>query len=546
MTTGNIVSRLVDVVMIAKTESIDYEQYQALPLERIDLYRNLTQLRMIYFDGGFRSHLEILNKALYGRFSGNATNEQKRKMLSIWNMVSLNSILALSPLINQGLNCKIINNFDAEQDLFRAYCDQTPRPLIAISATFILSWVDIKRLVGKIRAYAPDAKIVMGGAFANDQYLNGGVSLLGKMMVRYGIDYVLHGFNSELDLMQLALRYRDGGLSDIPNLVYVDDKGNAAATAEAWHQPNLGEDPIPWDKIDLPEQTTTVQIRTSSGCPFSCSFCTYPVSAGGFHVNDPDMGLKVQLEKIRGINSISSLIFIDDTLNVPVSRFKKILDIMQGFDFTWYSFLRAQFVDDNIVRQMKDSGCDGVYLGIESANDTILRNMNKNVSVEEYRRGIALLKKHGIPVLAAFVLGFPGEDESTIRDNISFINDTGLDYYSLKEFYYLHSAPVHEKTHEFGLHGMGHEWRHNSMTSRQASGFKLEMFDAIHNSEYVDADTSLWYLAYLRGRGLDWGGIKKVQTVLNEMIGRDNRGNFEDKDDLLSALRAHLSPILHT
>jgi len=194
-------------------------------------------------------------------------------------------------------------------------------------------------------------------------------------------------------------------------------------------------------------------------------------------------------------------------------------------------------VDEDIVRLMRSSGCDGVYLGLESTDDKILKAMNKKATSANYSIGVNLLNKYGIRMLAAFIIGFPGETSDSVKENIAFIRNNNIPYYSLKEFYYLHTAPIHQQREQFNLNGIGNEWQHNTMTSIQASEMKSELFKEVNDSIYVDADISLWYLAYLRDRGLSWNSIDKVQRTLNEMMKRDEEGFYENKEDLFAVIR---------
>src|SRR5258707_825167 len=95
-----------DLILIGRNEIIDYKKYLRLPLDRIDIYRDLVQLRMTYFDGGFRPYLEILNKALYGDYWLSAGYPSRRELLSIWNLNSVNSALAVSQALRAGYGCK--------------------------------------------------------------------------------------------------------------------------------------------------------------------------------------------------------------------------------------------------------------------------------------------------------------------------------------------------------------------------------------------------------------------------------------------------------
>ena len=529
-----------DLIMIGRNEIVDYKKYISLPLDRVEIYRDLVQLRMTYFDGGFRPYLEILNKALYGEYWLDAGYEARRQLLSIWNLNSVNSALAVSQALRAGYSCKIIHNFDSEFDQFLKAVGDQKEPLVGISTTYILDWSVISRMLKQIRQAVPGARIVVGGAYINDHFLNRGVQSLKAPMQKLGINYAVYSYNSEDDLARLMDAIKAGTVGEVKNVAFLDAEGGFHANADLWMEPYLDGADMPWDQIEQQDGCGTLQLRTSTGCPFKCAFCTYPVIAKGFQYGELE-ALVHQLDHIKE-KPIDALIFIDDTFNLPVKRFKEILQILKGYKFRWYSFFRAQYCDEETARLMKESGCDGVYLGIESANDDVLKNMDKKSTVEQYRRGTKLLKDVGIPTFAAFVLGFPGETEQSIQDNIRFIEEVGLDYYSLKEFYYMPTAPVHQKREKYGLEGDGNNWKHATMDSQQASYHKGVIYRTVKNSVYVDADTGLWYLAYLRDRGFSWDAIRASQIVLNKMMSRDDEGRYAEKDDLFAELQAALKP----
>src|SRR3546814_3887353 len=105
--------------------------------------------------------------------------------------------------------------------------------------------------------------------------------------------------------------------------------------------------------------------------------------------------------------------------------------------------------------------------------------MNKRATNKQVAEGVSLLNKYDIDYLAAFVLGFPGETDETIQENIDFIRDNGVRYYSLKEFYYMPHTLVHEKREEYGLTGEGGKWSQATMNHDRAAEIKLEMCQSI-------------------------------------------------------------------
>ncbi len=317
------------------------------------------------------------------------------------------------------------------------------------------------------------------------------------------------------------LARRDGDSIDgIKNLCHISgklDSGDYKANPAVWNDPLLAEIPPTWDKLEMPFLNRTIQIRTASGCPFACAFCSYPTTARGWKTIDSDH-VRHHLDSVMRIPGVENIIFIDDTFNVPPRRFEELLHIFCEYDFEWFSFLRVQYADENIIKLMKESGCRGVYLGIESASDRILTNMNKRATRAAFATGVELLNKYDIKYLAAFVLGFPGEDDSTIRENIDFINQHGVEYYSLKEFFYMANTMVHEQREQYELVGMGSKWSHATMDYERAARIKLEMFSEIDSSVLVDADTSLWHLAYLYDQGYGFSEIRREQIEITDLM----------------------------
>src|SRR3546814_17108298 len=104
--------------------------------------------------------------------------------------------------------------------------------------------------------------------------------------------------------------------------------------------------------------------------------------------------VRAQFDSVMRIPGVDRIIFIDDTFNVPPHRFKELVKIFAEYPFEWFSFLRVQYVNEEVMAMMKDSGCKGVYLGIESASDKVLKNMNKRATNKQFAEGVSLLNKY--------------------------------------------------------------------------------------------------------------------------------------------------------
>jgi anaerobic magnesium-protoporphyrin IX monomethyl ester cyclase len=165
--------------------------------------------------------------------------------------------------------------------------------------------------------------------------------------------------------------------------------------------------------------------------------------------------------------------------------------------------------------------------------------MNKRATRQEFERGIKLLNKYDITMMVAFVVGFPGETEKTIADNKDFVESNGIQFYTLKEFYYIEQTLIHRDREKYGLTGMGSHWQHHTMNSLQASEYKMQMFRDF-KSVFIDPDTSLWYLAYLYDQGFTMEEIADFQQDINKIMIAQMDGDFNDANPLFTHLAQKL------
>lgn len=522
-------------IIISGSENVK-DGYKDLDIKRIDLYRKLTQLRMIYFEGGFRSHLDILNKIVYGKYFSEASYDERKNMYSIWNMPLLNGVLAVQELQKRGIECKIINNFDSEYDIFCEILSKQEIKIIGISTTFILQWSEISRISKKILKDYPDAILILGGSFVNDLYRTRGSSIFEKPMKKLGIKFILYGNDADIEVTKLYdnIVHSRMDFEGIKNMIFLDDLGNINMTEEALSQQSIDIDVCVFNETIKCFNSEIMQFRVSIGCPFRCAFCSYPAMARGYQRGNKE-NIREYLQALDNAG-IKKIVFIDDTLNVQKDYFSFLLAELKKYKFRWYSFLRVQFINSDIATEMKDSGCDGVYLGLESGDDNILKLMNKKSDIRQYRDGIEALRRVEITTFAAFIVGFPGETEKSIENTISFIDQSGLDYYSLKEFFYIHESPIHGQKEKYKLNGEGFNWEHITMTSEEATKSKLYIYDRIKKCLHINPDLGLWYLIYLRGKSFSWQQIFSYQKIIDILTREDNSNIFVHSKETIEKL----------
>jgi radical SAM superfamily enzyme YgiQ (UPF0313 family) len=442
-----------------------------------------------------------------------------------FNMTLLSGSYYLNLLSQRGLNVRVVNaaHRDKLSRLARKY---DPR-FVLLSTTLLFDAVDkdlVPLAVSQIRKAWPEAIVVLGGLSLVSHRKNLTASKFEQRLSYYNADvYVVsaRGENSLLDILSRPSLTDIASGPSIPN-TYVIHKGKIIAPGSAV-EPEMSMDQtyIRWSGLPHPEQLYhTVHTRTARSCAFNCAFCEYPVNQGPLTLASTETVTK-EFEELRKLGMARSIIFTDDTFNVPLARFKEILTILNRFEFEWYSFFRPQYVDAETAALMKSSGCKGVFAGLESANDQVLKNMNKKATVDKYRKGIEFLKKNEIRIHANFIVGFPGETVESARAISALVDEMEIDFCTICTWAYIPSTPIAERKQEFGLEGMGVEWKHSTMCSDEAEQLArrvaLEQKAAIHNAVRGEAWTE--FLLYANGWSLD--ETRLAIRSFNSFLGRD-------------------------
>jgi len=125
--------------------------------------------------------------------------------------------------------------------------------------------------------------------------------------------------------------------------------------------------------------------------------------------------------------------FVDDVFTVRKRRVKEILGRIadEKLDMPWKCEARTDHLDAEICELMAKAGCVRVKLGFESGSDRILKQIQKDETKDDMRRGASLLKEAGVPFTAYFMTGFPGETDDDLKQTIEFAKEIDADYYSL-------------------------------------------------------------------------------------------------------------------
>lgn len=505
-------SEQLDCVVIGYNET-PFAEYEALLRgygADSEAYRDL-RFSFVNIDDRNLNYIGLLNHVLKL-----ANSEDELKSCDIPNLAA---VYLTHYLRMRGYQARYINLFQFEKDVLAEYLESDPL-CVAITTTFYLLNLPVNEMVQFIRERNPRTKIVVGGPLIANHLRNYHDADLTVALEDIGADIYVNESQGEHTLTLIINALKNGGdLSKVPNLIYRQD-GKLKGTPKLPEINSLDENFINWQTFAGEHLGPTVQTRTARSCAFSCSFCNYPERAGKLTLASLDT-IEKELDSLQRLGYIKNLVFIDDTFNVPLPRFKELCRLMieKDYQFNWFSYFRCSNSDEEAIELLARSGCKGVFLGIESGSPTILKNMNKAATVEKYARGMELLRQYGVLTFASFIMGFPGETEETFRESVDFIKTTKPDYYRAQLWYCEPGTPVDRQREKYGIEGEGFVWSHATMESMEAMDHIDRAFLEIKESTWLPQwSFDFWTIPYLLGKGYSLEQFKQLMTWSHRLL----------------------------
>ncbi|PKN69223.1 MAG: B12-binding domain-containing radical SAM protein [Deltaproteobacteria bacterium HGW-Deltaproteobacteria-12] len=169
-----------------------------------------------------------------------------------------------------------------------------------------------------------------------------------------------------------------------------------------------------------------LNLQTKRGCPYRCSYCTYP------HIEGSKMRFYPAEEIARDARRLqdagAKYIFITDSaFNASYDHSLEVAKafLQAGISIPWGGFFAPTKPPADYFKMLADAGLSHVEFGTESLSDTMLHNLQKPFGVPEVIEAHRLALQAGLYIAHYFLLGGPGENRQTIGetlDNIESLN----------------------------------------------------------------------------------------------------------------------------
>jgi len=167
----------------------------------------------------------------------------------------------------------------------------------------------------------------------------------------------------------------------------------------------------------------SISVITHEGCGKRhvhgpCSFCSITQA---YHARDPELfweSLSSAVEKY-GFDFIKD--WGDSLTSVPGLLPRLVATRPAKLDHLEFAiFDNLADLDNEAMELLKQLNVRVLFAGVESANNEILKRMNKQITIEEMEKALRLVGHNGIPLFLSFVLGERGETRQTLEQSVSF------------------------------------------------------------------------------------------------------------------------------
>lgn len=160
-------------------------------------------------------------------------------------------------------------------------------------------------------------------------------------------------------------------------------------------------------------------VETGRGCYHNCEFCSI---AGYYHSHYIHREVADIIAEIRACKH-KIFFFVDDSIFSDKAFAKELFEALTKEKIIWTTQITLDIArDEEMLRLMKQSGCEMVLIGFESIESGNLKQMNKGWTERLGERDALIQRIHdvGISIYASFVFGFDSDNEETFKATLEF------------------------------------------------------------------------------------------------------------------------------
>ncbi|WPC44764.1 B12-binding domain-containing radical SAM protein [Clostridium sp. JS66] len=200
-------------------------------------------------------------------------------------------------------------------------------------------------------------------------------------------------------------------------------------------------------------QNKIVYYEASRGCPFNCKYCLSSTTHGVrfFDIN------RVKKELRFLVNKEAKLVkFVDRTFNCNVKFAMDVWKFLIELDTeaTFHFEISADILTEEEIKLLSNApkGRIQFEVGVQTTNNEILKNINRNVNFEDIREKVEELESiKNIKQHLDLIAGLPGENIKSFKNSFNDVYSIRPEEIQLGFLKLLKGSPMREEAPKWGM-----------------------------------------------------------------------------------------------
>ena len=282
-------------------------------------------------------------------------------------------------------------------------------------------------LLKKIKELFPKIILIIGGTHA---------AIYPELLKKYCfIDYLISGEYEEVlvDLVDALSSDNIDKITDIKGLAFIDKKENSVIINPAQKPVDINQLPFPERNEDIYKYNEmlapvrpNVSLMATRGCAYCCNFSLWPQTLykNNLYRKRNVLSVVEEISYLKNNFNFQFFYFDDDSINLDSNFFNNLCNaiISEKLNIRWGCMGNINTIDATMLRNMADSGCEFIKLGVESGVDIILCSIKNGITRAKIIEKLMLFKNFNIKRHLTFSIGHSEETEETLKQTLDLID----------------------------------------------------------------------------------------------------------------------------
>ncbi len=307
------------------------------------------------------------------------------------------------------------------------------KPKVICIYTNLMTKIEVVKLIQTLKTNAFNfPKIILGGPDVTYNVEN---------YLKTGADFLVIGEGEETTFELYHAIMNQGDFNQINGIAFLENK-IIIQTPPRTKFRELDELPLP-NRAAIPNEKyletwkrnhgeSSMTISTQRGCPYTCKWCSTAVYGQSYR-RRPAHLVAAEMKMLKDQYNPDAIWFVDDVFTIShkwLTAFHEEV-VKQKAQIRFECITRAERLNDEILRLLKEAGCFRIWIGAESGSQKIIDLMDRRVDVNHVKKMIQNTNALGIETGTFIMVGYPGETEEDITETIQYLKEANPTQYTI-------------------------------------------------------------------------------------------------------------------